>query len=142
MSPLKRSILDPRPEEEKGTYDVVCIRFFTTVLTGDQWETALTNLLALLKLGGLLQWIDIDASQHAVYIAEPGARKNACLEVTGAMEDFVKVTGREFGGVRKLGSLFQTQDLKDVHEEVWSMGGREELKEEMGFDFLLAVRKS
>ncbi|KAI7282792.1 hypothetical protein KC345_g3324 [Hortaea werneckii] len=49
-------ILKPPPEEEKGRYDVVHVRLLVCGLKGTDWQHAATNILALLKPGGWIQW--------------------------------------------------------------------------------------
>jgi hypothetical protein len=130
------SILAPWPEEENGTYDVVAVRFMTTVLNGSEWDMALKGLLALLKPGGWLQWIDFDASvttvKGRVYQALPGVSRRACLEVAEAMVQVQSLSGREFDGCRKLESIFLAQGLDGVYEEVWNTANKEDLRESWG----------
>ncbi|KAI7018818.1 hypothetical protein KC366_g14328 [Hortaea werneckii] len=49
-------ILKPPPEEKKGKYDVVHVRLLVCGLKGTDWSHAATNILALLKPGGWIQW--------------------------------------------------------------------------------------
>ncbi|KAI6911252.1 hypothetical protein D0869_02408 [Hortaea werneckii] len=49
-------ILKPPPEEERRKYDVVHIRLLVCGLKGSDWRHAATNILALLKPGGWIQW--------------------------------------------------------------------------------------
>jgi len=94
------SILSPFPEPELGTYDLVNVRFMVTVLSGKEWDTAVTNLRSLLKPGGWLQWIDMDASPARIRTVQsvPGASRKACLEAVQCFVEFGKLTNREFDG--------------------------------------------
>lgn len=42
------------------------------------------------------------------------------------------MAGREFDGVRKLKGHFRERGLEEVFEELWTTGGKEELREESG----------
>lgn len=50
----------PFAPEFLGSFDVVNLRFFITLLNGDNIQTLLRNLKALLKPGGFLHWLDFD----------------------------------------------------------------------------------
>ncbi|KAI7157505.1 hypothetical protein KC349_g5603 [Hortaea werneckii] len=49
-------ILKPPPEEERGKYDMVHVRLLVCGLKGSDWRRAATNIRALLKPGGWVQW--------------------------------------------------------------------------------------
>ncbi|EME83858.1 uncharacterized protein MYCFIDRAFT_172926 [Pseudocercospora fijiensis CIRAD86] len=58
---------------DRGTYDVVCIRLLHASLEPHQWDEAMKNLVALLKPGGWLQWVDWDPMTARIATVKPGA---------------------------------------------------------------------
>ncbi|PHH92138.1 hypothetical protein CDD83_8811 [Cordyceps sp. RAO-2017] len=50
----------PFAPEMLGSFDVVNLRFFITLLNGENIHTLIRNLKTLLKPGGFLHWLDFD----------------------------------------------------------------------------------
>ncbi|KAJ5281465.1 hypothetical protein N7478_006837 [Penicillium angulare] len=48
----------PYPDEYHGKYDIINIRFMMTLLNKEKYHLLLQNVKALLKPGGILQWLD------------------------------------------------------------------------------------
>jgi hypothetical protein len=74
----------------------------TTILYGPDCDTALRNILQILKPGGWLQWIDIDASTEAtenrVYCSRPAVSRKAVLEILESVVPFENIqSGRWMG---------------------------------------------
>ncbi|RMY54167.1 hypothetical protein D0864_13990 [Hortaea werneckii] len=75
-------ILKPPPEEEKGKYDVVHVRLLVCGLKGTDWRHAGTNMLALLKPGGWIQWHEgTFAELHFLQSSPLGPYPSASREV-------------------------------------------------------------
>lgn len=58
-SNVKLGIMDikqPPPLEEHNRYDVVHVRLLVAAMNPPEWQTAVSNLIRLLKPGGALQW--------------------------------------------------------------------------------------
>ncbi|KXT08054.1 hypothetical protein AC579_204 [Pseudocercospora musae] len=70
-----QSVIKPGsiPPESRGIYDVVCIRLLHASLEIDQWDEAMQNLVALLKPGAWLQWVDWDPMTARIATVKPGA---------------------------------------------------------------------
>ena len=49
ISLLEHDILKPLPESYHGTFDVVAVRFLISVLAGDEWDRAISNIVPLLS---------------------------------------------------------------------------------------------
>ena len=115
------SILEPFPGEEQGTYDVVAVRLLVTALADPEWSVAIQNLVALLKPGGYLQWIDLDLSPNSASFVQtfPGSSRSALLEANEAWVAFSQSTQRNGGGCRKLAGLLKEQGLVAVNEDVF-----------------------
>lgn len=68
----------PPKDDLKGLYDVVCIRFLNAGLTPEDWAKVANHAWQLLKLGGVLQWIEGDLTQLAVILrSEPESKTDA-----------------------------------------------------------------
>jgi len=106
----------------------------TTILYGPDWDVALRNILQILKPGGRLQWIDIDASAEAtenrLYCSRPAVSRKAVLEVTESAVLFEKYTKRKVDGIKELRGGCDNAGMKDVDEEIWSTAKVEELRSE------------
>ncbi|KAL3495139.1 hypothetical protein BJX62DRAFT_233785 [Aspergillus germanicus] len=59
-------ILQPIPDELKGQYDVVCIRYFGVLIRNNEPEFVLRNLVDMLKPGGYIQWMESDIYNQTV----------------------------------------------------------------------------
>ncbi|KAL2820635.1 hypothetical protein BJX63DRAFT_427961 [Aspergillus granulosus] len=73
----KLDILAPMPEELRGRYDIVAIRFFSLIVKNNDVDTLLGNLLSLLKPGGYLQWIEPDISVSKAITPRPDIKSEA-----------------------------------------------------------------
>jgi SAM-dependent methyltransferase len=73
------------PEEYREQFDVVHVRLLLVVLTLDQYQTVVTNLVSLLKPGRYLQWDDFDYGDDVERVYPPPVQK-AGQEVI----DFIK----------------------------------------------------
>ncbi|CEN62960.1 hypothetical protein ASPCAL09588 [Aspergillus calidoustus] len=77
----KLDILGPVPQELRGRYDVVAIRFFSLMVMDNDVSILLGNLLSLLKPGGYLQWIEPDISASRAISPRP----DICSEAAEAL---------------------------------------------------------
>lgn len=123
----------PFPAAELGTYDLVAIRFTSSVLARADWSRAVTNLLTLLKPGGWLQWID--SCNFALYNSTAGASRVACQAIYDGMEPFrrnkvdpvIGLMMREAGNVRRPETLREL-GMVEVHEDVFSTDRLQDLE--------------
>lgn len=113
-----QSILAPFPEAELGTYDIVAIRYVSFAITASQWETAVKNLVTLLKGGGYLQWIDSDNLRF--YQSRPGTSFAAMKEVFTGMGTFCEGRNLRFGMIKQTADLYRKEGLVDICEDVFA----------------------
>ncbi|KAL5045656.1 hypothetical protein BDW71DRAFT_198150 [Aspergillus fruticulosus] len=57
-----QDILKPFPPEHHGKYDLVHVRLLVTAFPEKEYETAVRNLMEILKPGGFIQWTDLDCA--------------------------------------------------------------------------------
>jgi SAM-dependent methyltransferase len=114
----------PFPASELGTYDLVAVRFVSSVAERAEWIKSLANLMTLLKPDGWLQWID--SCNFQVYNSVAGTSRAACQEIFDGLEPFrqkkdpvIGIMMREPGNVRRLKD-FRDVGFVDAHEDVFS----------------------
>lgn len=114
----------PFPASEVGTYDVVAVRFVSSVAAREEWARAITNLMTLLKPDGWLQWID--SCNFALYNSVAGKSRAACQEIYDSLDSFrnkvdpvIGLMMREPKNLRRE-DVFRDLGLVDVHEDVFS----------------------
>jgi len=119
----------PPPDEAKGKYDVVCIRFLNAGLMPDDWQAVAQHAWALLKAGGALQWIEGDLLQLCTPLRSEPETKTAALEkgsylAIGRLEQL-----KWF--VPNLRSVLQVVGFKEVKQMVSSSDRAVEDREQM-----------
>ncbi|KAL4906007.1 hypothetical protein BDW74DRAFT_177695 [Aspergillus multicolor] len=90
-------ILKPVPEELKGVYDVVCIRYFGVQIRNNDPSWVLGNLVEMLKPGSYIQWIESDIySQTVVNFASTAtsAETSGTLASPTALEQHLDIWRR------------------------------------------------
>jgi SAM-dependent methyltransferase len=115
----------PFPASELGTYDVVAVRFVSSVAERAEWIQSIANLMTLLKPGGWLQWID--SCNFQVYTSVAGTSRTACQEIFHGLEPFrrrkqdpvIGIMMREPGNVKRIED-FRKVGFVEVHEDVFS----------------------
>lgn len=119
-----QDMLQPFPDAELGTYDVVAVRFVSSATTRADWARAAANLMTLLKPGGWLQWID--SCNFALYNTIPGTSRAACREIYDGLQPFrdkedlvIGLMMRDSGDSRRE-DVWREVGLVDVHEDVFS----------------------
>lgn len=115
----------PFPASEQGTYDVVAVRFISSIAGREDWTRAIANLMTLLKPGGWLQWID--SCNFALYNSVPGTSRAACQEIYDGLDLFrdkeypvIGLMMQETGKNLRREDVFRGLGLVDVHEDVFS----------------------
>lgn len=120
----------PFPASELGTYDLVAVRFVSSVASREEWSRAIANLIMLLKPGvGWLQWID--SCNFSLYNSVPGTSRGACQEIydgldmfrEGKVDPVIGLMMREDGTgnfTRRREEVWRRLGMVDVHEDVFS----------------------
>ncbi|KAF1999722.1 hypothetical protein P154DRAFT_523048 [Amniculicola lignicola CBS 123094] len=114
----------PFPASEVGTYDIVAVRFTSSVAARADWARCIANLMTLLKPGGWLQWID--SCNFALYNSTAGTSRAACQEIYDGLDLFrdkvdpvIGLMMRESKNLKRE-DVFRELGLVDVHEDVFS----------------------
>jgi ubiquinone/menaquinone biosynthesis C-methylase UbiE len=119
-----QDMYQPFSDSELGIYDIVAIRFTSSVAAREDWIRAVANLITLLKPGGWLQWID--SCNFSLYNSTAGTSRAACKEIYESLEPFrnkvepvIGLMMRELKDERRE-DAFRELGLVDVHEDVFS----------------------
>jgi ubiquinone/menaquinone biosynthesis C-methylase UbiE len=122
----------PFPASEVGTYDIVAVRFISSVAAREEWARAIKNLMTLLKPGGWLQWID--SCNFALYNLVAGTSRAACQEIYDGLDHFrdkvdpiIGLMMRERKNVKRTDTLREL-GLVNVHEDVFSSDRLQDLE--------------
>lgn len=110
----------PIPEELRGQYDLITIRLIIIAMGKGVWETTLRNVLALLKPGGAIQWIEGDfMTSRGLRGASPSSTGGHYLtKAQRQMNDIL--VGRFNYNFPDFVQLFEGAGLTGIHEEVQS----------------------
>lgn len=118
MSFKQFNLLKPVPPEFADKYDVVHIRLITGGLDGkDDWKTATTNVLKLLKPGGFVQWEEGDYQHIRVLKNDPNADVSSLTALRDLGVDLNLKYGKTLGIVSQLGKMLSEAGFNDVHQE-------------------------
>ncbi|KAJ5817493.1 hypothetical protein N7447_007501 [Penicillium robsamsonii] len=106
----------PIPSELIGYYDVVHVRNISMGLMPDEWPALVTNLVTLLKPGGVLQWVECDAL-HVQHLGTDADSTTGTLEIIYDMNRAL-VQPRFEGGWTSLPGIMDKLNLVDIEHHV------------------------
>lgn len=95
------------PDDLRGQFDVVAVRLLHTNLVPDRFQEALDSLIALLKPGGWLQWIDWDPMTARIATVKPGADDIVLREILSRFSEALRT--RKSGSTYKISTAMQLQ---------------------------------
>ncbi|KAF2170288.1 hypothetical protein M409DRAFT_19890 [Zasmidium cellare ATCC 36951] len=104
----------PLPEH-RGKFDVVAVRLIHSSLVGEAWNRAVRNIMAMLKPGGHVQWIDWDPQRAYIVQYKPLAKKAAMEQLVSALKQFFAT--RDSAVAERLDELFSEHGMVDVLAE-------------------------
>lgn len=67
------NIHEPTPDNLEGTFDVLNVSLTNTFVDDHQTQTAISNVLSLLKPGGWIQWLELDPTRNSVHCPGPSS---------------------------------------------------------------------
>lgn len=110
-------VFAPFPHEHLAKYDIVHMRYMSTLVTMNNLPVLLNNLMSLLKPDGYLQWLDADPlSSQAVGIA-PTTPKSEVEKMVALMRQ--PRPGSSFEWIPQLDLIFGQQRLEIVaHDRI------------------------
>ncbi|MCJ1391460.1 hypothetical protein MMC18_004324 [Xylographa bjoerkii] len=103
------------PKNLHGTYDVIHVQMFLTIVKKDDPEPLISNFMNLLKPGGYLYWVDVDSeSVRAVHPKHPSKPASAAVAIAGLMKNPQEYKA---GWTSKLDTHFTNQGLVNISLE-------------------------
>ncbi|KAL3480545.1 S-adenosyl-L-methionine-dependent methyltransferase [Aspergillus californicus] len=110
------NIFEPVPDELKGQYDVVCIRYFGVLIRNNDPECVLRNLVAMLKPGGYIQWVESDVyNQYAVKSAQSPIPSPTTLEKhLEIWRQYLDSCGLHYGWLKTLPNICKNIGMSDA----------------------------
>lgn len=106
-------VLAPLADELVGSYDIVHIRAFTSIVRDNDPSPIINQALTLLRPGGWLQWEETRADSWAA-VAPREVSKTACETIIHMLDAGGRARGSVFDFIGELGSHFTKAGLRDV----------------------------
>ncbi|KAF2213870.1 hypothetical protein CERZMDRAFT_95900 [Cercospora zeae-maydis SCOH1-5] len=102
----------------QGQFDVVAVRLLHTDLKPDRFNEALDELVALLKPGGWLQWIDWDPMTARIATVKAGAPDTVLRDVLNRFTDALRA--QKAGSTYKISTAMSLQ-LGDEESDMYTV---------------------
>ncbi|KAI1822659.1 S-adenosyl-L-methionine-dependent methyltransferase [Xylaria intraflava] len=113
----KLDILSQLPKEILGTYDIVHIRAFQSIIVNQDVTPLLSAVLALLKPGGWIQWEEPTAGKFLIDTPSPDVPKIMCETISHILEAGGKARGLNFDFIHHVDRILKEHGFGDVHME-------------------------
>ncbi|OAA76162.1 hypothetical protein LEL_05846 [Akanthomyces lecanii RCEF 1005] len=112
-------VLKPLPQELLGTYDIVHMRAFVSLITKNDPRPAIDQALSLLKPGGWLQWEETRVDRWTATAAQSGEAEDAqskasCDAIIGILDNGGRAQGNTFDFLATLGVHLERAGLVQV----------------------------
>ncbi|KAI5357180.1 putative S-adenosyl-L-methionine-dependent methyltransferase [Septoria linicola] len=105
-------------DDLRGQFDVVAVRLLHTNLRPDRFNEALDDLIALLKPGGWLQWIDWDPMTARIATVKPGAPDTVLRDILYRFTDALRT--QKAGSTYRISTAMSLQ-LEDEDSEMYTV---------------------
>lgn len=105
---------EPIPNELLGTYDIVHVQGFTSLVVNSDVTPLLSVVLGLLKPGGFLQWVEVPTDEFAVDSPSAEASKVACDTMIHSLKGIANAQGIGGPWVTKLDQCLSTNGFDSV----------------------------
>ncbi|KAL4916274.1 hypothetical protein BDW62DRAFT_202785 [Aspergillus aurantiobrunneus] len=120
-----QDILKPFPPEHHGRYDLVNVRMLVTALAETEYRTAVENLVAILKPGGYIQWVELDNSA----LSRPHSQHPKAAALVSSWLGFFAANGLSVNAPASVEDAYWHSSLMDIVNTSFALDGRgEELK--------------
>ncbi|SPO04708.1 uncharacterized protein DNG_07393 [Cephalotrichum gorgonifer] len=104
----------PLPADLQGTFDVVHVRAFSSIIRNGDVSPLLTSALDLLKPGGWLQWEETLVANFSATAPSPDVSKQACDTIIHILDAGGRANGLEFEFLNSLDEHFAGNGFVDV----------------------------
>ncbi|GIZ45135.1 hypothetical protein CKM354_000831700 [Cercospora kikuchii] len=123
----------------QGQFDVVAVRLLHTNLKSDRFNEALDELVALLKPGGWLQWIDWDPMTARIATVKAGAPDTVLRDVLNRFTDALRA--QKAGSTYKI-STAMSLELEDEESDMYTVTPEVRFTENVVAGALLYLERS
>ncbi|KAJ5160377.1 uncharacterized protein N7482_007381 [Penicillium canariense] len=107
-------ITKPFPEEHRNRYDLVHVRLLVAAIEESEYKVAISNIYAILKPGGFLQWEEVDEETYT-------SNDNPVIwEIRRCFELSYKAEGKCFQASAKVHDECIAAGFLDVERSVYS----------------------
>jgi hypothetical protein len=104
----------PLPAELLGTFDVVHLRAFVSIIRNCDLTPILTTAISLLKPGGWIQWEETRADNFMTISPSPDLPKSACDGIIHTLRESGKSQGLDFSFLDSLDRYLIKQGFEEV----------------------------
>ncbi|KAF2165677.1 hypothetical protein M409DRAFT_23967 [Zasmidium cellare ATCC 36951] len=105
--------------EHKGRFDVVAVRLLHSVLGQEDWDIVMSNIIALLRPGGWIQWADFDPLTPGIAAIKFESQDAAVIRsVLVRYVDNMKT--KAIGDMHRIPSTFASRGLESVETDFYS----------------------
>ncbi|KAM3416496.1 hypothetical protein BST61_g8087 [Cercospora zeina] len=123
----------------QGQFDVVAVRLLHTNLKPDRFNEALDELVALLKPGGWLQWIDWDPMTARIATVKAGAPDTVLRDVLNRFTDALRAG--KAGSTYRISTAMSLQ-LEDEESDMYTVTPEVRFTENVVAGALLFLERS
>jgi SAM-dependent methyltransferase len=102
------------PNELLGTYDIVHVQGFTSLIVNSNVMPLLSTVLALLRPGGFLQWVEVPTDDVVVESPSPATSKIACEKILHFLKGVSHSQGLLGDWVASLDQCLSTNGFESV----------------------------
>ncbi|KAF2794798.1 hypothetical protein K505DRAFT_324507 [Melanomma pulvis-pyrius CBS 109.77] len=102
------------PSDLLGTYDIVHVQGFTSLVVNSNVTPLLSAVLAFLKPGGFLQWVEVPTDDLVVESPSPATSKTACDKIIQCLKGIAQAQGIVGDWVASLDQCLLTHSFDSV----------------------------
>ncbi|KAJ5808619.1 hypothetical protein N7474_009888 [Penicillium riverlandense] len=136
----QQNLLEPFPHEYLGKYDVVNVRVMVVVLSSNEWEPAVRNMMTLLKPDGYLQWVDCAAHECVVKGVPEGKRAINAQHGIDLFRKTLNALGKT-PNIALLQGIFQKSGLVSCEEKIYTLDNPD-TRENVNFTVVVGIQHS
>ncbi|KAL3440680.1 S-adenosyl-L-methionine-dependent methyltransferase [Aspergillus insuetus] len=118
-------VLTPFPQEHRDRYDLIHVRLLVTALGESEFETAVSNLLSILKPGGYLQWVEID---YTPLYDPKNTHHPKAMPMIQTWTNYMEQNNISRNAPSAVAKAFETAGLVEVVHRPFLVRGREDIK--------------
>ncbi|EME45709.1 hypothetical protein DOTSEDRAFT_71415 [Dothistroma septosporum NZE10] len=106
-------------QEYAGMFHVVAVRLAHLIIGNRDWNTAVDNLISLLRPGGWIQWTDWDPRTARIAGVKPGAEDKALRNLLEKYSDVLKE--KQVGTTYRISSSFTEAGLVEEDSDMYPL---------------------